>query len=38
MARTAVQIVQQAQGISTGEAEALLKKMSDSNRIQKDVW
>ena len=38
VARAAVQVVQQAQGVSTGEAEAILKKMSDSNRIQKDVW
>ncbi len=38
VARTAVQIVKEAQGVSTGEAEAMLKKVSDAGRIQKDVW
>ncbi|CAL8469233.1 g8774 [Coccomyxa elongata] len=38
VARTAVAIVEKAEGVSTGQAEAILKRMSDAGRIQKDVW
>ncbi len=38
VARAAVAIVEQANGVSTGQAEAVLKRMSDAGRIQKDVW
>jgi sulfite reductase alpha subunit-like flavoprotein len=38
VARAAVTIVEQAEGLSTGAAEAVLKRMSDAGRIQKDVW
>ena len=38
VARTAVAIVKEAEGVSTAEAEAILKVVSDAGRIQKDVW
>ena len=38
VARTAVKIVADAEGISTAEAEARLKKLGDTSRIQRDVW
>ena len=38
VAKVAVAIVKQAEGVSTAEAEAILKKVSDTGRIQKDVW
>ncbi len=38
VARAAVKIVADAEGISTAEAEARLKKLGDTSRIQRDVW
>ena len=38
VARTAVKIVADVEGISTAEAEARLKKLGDTSRIQRDVW
>ena len=38
VAKTAVAIVKEAEGVSTAQAEAILKKVSDAGRIQKDVW
>ncbi len=38
VARTAVKIMADAEGISTAEAEARLKRLGDTSRIQRDVW
>lgn len=38
VARTAVKIMAGAEGLSTAEAEARLKRLGDTSRIQRDVW
>lgn len=38
VARTAVKIMAESEGISTADAEARLKRLGDTSRIQRDVW